>query len=68
MNRISKLRKKHEKAWKVYSCALMSDGWTNTSHHQLINFLSNNPTRTYFLGSMDASNEVANALALAYLL
>jgi len=46
----------------------MSDGWTDTSHRHLINFLANNPTGTFFLGSVDASSEIANAPMLADLL
>jgi hypothetical protein len=34
----------------------------------LINFLANSPARTYFLGSVDASSEVASANMLANLL
>jgi hypothetical protein len=66
-NRTSKLRTKHEDAWKEYSCTLMSDGWTDTSHRHLINFLANSPAGT-FLGYVDASSEVANASMLADLL
>jgi hypothetical protein len=62
------LRKKHEEAWKEYGCTIMSDGWTNTSHRHLINFLAPNPTRTFFLGFVDASSEIANAPMLADLL
>jgi hypothetical protein len=43
VNRTTKLRKKHEDAWKEYGFTLMSDGWTNTSHRHLINFLANSP-------------------------
>jgi hypothetical protein len=46
----------------------MSDGWTNTRQCHLINFLANSPTGTYFLGSVDASSEVASANMLTYLL
>jgi hypothetical protein len=46
----------------------MSDGRTNTRQCHLINFLANSSTGTYFLGSVDASSEVASANMLAYLL
>jgi hypothetical protein len=46
----------------------MSDGWTNTTHRHLINFLVNSPAGTYFLASVDASREVANANMLVDLL
>ena len=68
VNRTAELRKKHEEAWKEYGCTLMSDGWTDTSHRHLINFLANSPAGTFFLGSVDASSEVANAQMLADLL
>jgi hypothetical protein len=68
VNRTSELRAKHEAAWKEYGCSLMSDGWTNTRHRHLINFLANSPAGTYFLGYVDASSEVASANILADLL
>lgn len=68
VNKTSELRKKHEEAWKEYGCTIMSDGWTDTSHRHLINFLANSPAGTFFLGSVDASSEVADAHMLADLL
>jgi len=68
VNRTSELRKKHEEAWKEYGCTIMSDGWTDTSHRHLINFLANSPAGTFFLGSVDASSEIANGPLLADLL
>jgi hypothetical protein len=46
----------------------MSDGWTDTRHRHLINFLTDSPAGTYFLGYVDVSSEVANASMLADLL
>jgi hypothetical protein len=46
----------------------MSDEWTDTRQHHLINFLANSPVGTYFLGSVDASSEVGNGTMLANLL
>jgi hypothetical protein len=46
----------------------MSDGWTNTKPYHLINFLANSPAETYFLGSVDASSDVANINMLVDLL
>jgi hypothetical protein len=46
----------------------MSDGWTDTSHCHIINFLANSPAGTFFLGSVEASSEVANTQLLANLL
>jgi len=68
VNKTTELRKKHEEAWKEYGCTLMSDGWTDTSHRYLINFLANSPVGTFFLGSVDASSEVADKDMLADLL
>jgi hypothetical protein len=68
INKTAELRKKHEESWKEYGCTLMSDGWTDTSHRHIINFLANSPAGTFFLGSVDASSEVANAQMLADLL
>jgi hypothetical protein len=68
VNRTSDLRTKHEEAWKEYGCSLMSDGWTDTRQCHLINFLANGPAGTYFLGSVDASSEVASTNMLADLL
>jgi len=68
VDRTAILRKKHEEAWKEYGCSLMSDGWTDTRQRHLINFLANSPAGTFFLGSVDASSQVANATMLADLL
>jgi hypothetical protein len=68
VKRTSELRSKHEEAWKEYGCTLMSGGWTDTKQCHLINFLANSPAGTYFLGSVDASSEVANTKMLADLL
>lgn len=68
VDRTTTLRKKHEEAWKEYGCTLMSDGWTDTRQRHLINFLANSPAGTFFLGSVDASSQVANAKMLADLL
>ncbi|CAD6269503.1 unnamed protein product [Miscanthus lutarioriparius] len=68
VNKTTELRKKHEEAWKEYGCTLMSDGWTDTSHRHLINFLANSPVETFFLGLVDASSEVADKDMLADLL
>ena len=68
VGRTTELRKKHEESWKEYGCSIMSDGWTSTNHRHIINFLANSPAGTFFLGSVDASSEVANANMLADLL
>ena len=58
VNRTTELRKKHEESWEEYGCTLTFDGWTDTSHHHIINFLANNP-------AVDASSEIANEQMLA---
>jgi hypothetical protein len=68
VKRTSTLRAKHEETWKEYGCLIMSDGWTDIRQRHLINFLANSPAQTYFLGSVDASSEIANANMLADLL
>ncbi|XP_021321882.1 uncharacterized protein LOC8068075 isoform X2 [Sorghum bicolor] len=68
VNKTEELKKKHEQSWKEYGCTIMTDGWTDTSHRHLINFLANIPAGTFFLGSVDASSEIANASLLADLL
>jgi hypothetical protein len=61
-------RKKHKEAWIQYGCTLMSDGWTDKRGCHLINFLVNWPQGTFFLESVDASNESHSAVMLADLL
>jgi len=61
-------KKRHEDAWTQYGCTLMSDGWTDRRGRQLINFLVNSPVGTFFLESVDASNESHDAMMLADLL
>jgi hypothetical protein len=46
----------------------MFDGWTDTSHRHIINFLANSLAGTFFIGLVDASSEIANAELLADLL
>ncbi|XP_063937668.1 uncharacterized protein LOC108193722 isoform X2 [Daucus carota subsp. sativus] len=64
----SKLREKHEKAWKKYGCTLMTDGWTDRRGRHLINFLANSPEGTFFLQSFDASSESHDAEMLSSLI
>jgi hypothetical protein len=61
VGRTNELRNKHEECWKEYGCSIMSNGWTSTNNYHIINFLANSPAGTIFLGSVDASSEVANA-------
>ena len=68
MNRTLELRKKQEEASKEYGCTLMSNGWIDMRQCHIINFLANSLVGTFFLESVDASSEVANAQMLADLL
>ncbi|XP_004212064.1 uncharacterized protein LOC100200506 [Hydra vulgaris] len=55
-------------SWIETGCSIMSDGWTYTNGRTLINFLVNNPKGTYFLKSIDASDQVKDAKLLFKLL
>jgi hypothetical protein len=68
VDRTTELRKKHEEAWKEYGCSLMSDGWIDMRQRHIINFLAKSPVGTFFLESVDASSEVANAQMMTDLL
>lgn len=48
-------------SWAEIGCSILSDGWTDIKGRTLINFLVNNPKGTWFLKSVDASDEVKNA-------
>ncbi|XP_043723450.1 uncharacterized protein LOC122670575 [Telopea speciosissima] len=62
------VKKKYEEYWKTYGCTVMCDGWTDERGRHLINFLVNCPKGTYFMGSIDASNQVQDANMLFQLL
>ena len=42
--------------WAEVGCTLMADGWTNTRHRSLINFLVYCPRGMVFVKSVDASD------------
>lgn len=63
-----KLRENHEKAWEKFGCTIMADGWTDRRQRHLINFLVNSPEGTFFLGSVNASDQSHDATMLADLL
>ena len=44
--------------WTEVGCTLMADGWTDTRHRSLINFLVYCPRGMVFVKSVDASNIV----------
>lgn len=63
-----KLRENHEMAWEKFGCTIMADGWTDRRQRHLINFLVNSPEGTFFLGSVNASDQSHDATMLADLL
>jgi hypothetical protein len=46
----------HRAIWKIKGCTIMVDGWTDPKKRNILNILVNNPRRTFFLKSVDASN------------
>ncbi|XP_050280566.1 uncharacterized protein LOC126721559 [Quercus robur] len=46
--------------WAEVGCILMTDGWTDTRHRSLTNFLVYCPRRMVFVKSVDASDIVKN--------
>ncbi|XP_077244083.1 uncharacterized protein LOC143884415 [Tasmannia lanceolata] len=48
-------------SWRYTGCSIMADGWTDTKHRSLINFLVYCPKGVIFLKSVDASGIVKNA-------
>jgi hypothetical protein len=67
-NSVDEIKKTHELAWTEFGCTLMSNGWTDRRGRHLINFLINSPAGTFFLESVNASSEIADAQMLAALL
>ncbi|KAK4583897.1 hypothetical protein RGQ29_021854 [Quercus rubra] len=53
--------------WANTSCTIMADGWTDTRHRTLINFLVYCPKGIIFIRSVDASNLVKDAINLSNL-
>ncbi|XP_030945986.1 uncharacterized protein LOC115970498 [Quercus lobata] len=47
--------------WTEVGCTLMADGWTDTRHRSLINFLVYCPRRMVFVKSVDASEIVKSS-------
>ncbi|XP_065626362.1 uncharacterized protein LOC136066252 [Quercus suber] len=54
------LVKSQRRHWAEVGCTLMADGWTDTRHRSLINFLVYCPRGMVFLKSVDASDIVKN--------
>ncbi|XP_031262581.1 uncharacterized protein LOC116120753 [Pistacia vera] len=54
----------YKKTWEDVGCTLMADGWTDSSHRSLINFLVYCPKGVCFVKSVDASDVVKDAATL----
>ena len=57
----------HRSYWADTSCTIMVDGWTDTRHRTLINFLVYCPKGIVFIRSVDASDLVKDAINLSNL-
>ncbi|XP_031251742.1 uncharacterized protein LOC116109659 [Pistacia vera] len=54
----------YKSIWEEVGCTLMANGWTNTCHRSLINFLVYCPKGVCFIKSVDASDVVKDAFTL----
>ncbi|XP_031281344.1 uncharacterized protein LOC116139837 [Pistacia vera] len=54
----------YKRIWQEVGCTLMADGWTDTCHRSLINFLVYCPKGVCFIKSVDASDVVKDAFTL----
>ena len=57
----------HRSYWADTGCTIMADGWTDTRHRTLINFLVYCPKGIIFMRSVDASDLVKDAINLSNL-
>ncbi|KAK4583568.1 hypothetical protein RGQ29_026342 [Quercus rubra] len=57
----------HRSYWDDTGCTIMADGWTDTRHRTLINFLVYCPKGIICIRSVDASNLVKDAINLSNL-
>ena len=57
----------HRSYWADTGCTIMADGWTDTRHRTLINFLVYCPKGIIFIRSVDASDLVKDAINLSNL-
>ncbi|XP_075663461.1 uncharacterized protein LOC142633069 [Castanea sativa] len=57
----------HRSYWADTGCTIMVDGWTDTRHRTLINFLVYCPKGIVFIRSIDASDLVKDAINLSNL-
>lgn len=57
----------YRKFWSETGCTIMSDGWRDTRHRPLINFLVYCPKGISFIKSVDASDIESDAITLSNL-
>ena len=57
----------HRSYWADTGCTIMTDGWTDTRHRTLINFLVYCPKGIDFIRSVDASDLVKEDINLSNL-
>ncbi|KAG8088056.1 hypothetical protein GUJ93_ZPchr0010g8963 [Zizania palustris] len=66
---IHKLRERHEQDWRRGRCTLMLDSWTDQRKRMhLVNFLINSTQGTFFLESVDVTEQSLDAVMLADLI
>ncbi|KAJ4836008.1 hypothetical protein Tsubulata_033309 [Turnera subulata] len=58
----------YKASWAITGCSVMADSWTDIEGKTLINLLVSCPHGIYFVGSVDASDIVEDALSLFKLL
>ncbi|XP_031268168.1 uncharacterized protein LOC116126600 [Pistacia vera] len=63
-NEVQLLVDSYKNIWEEVRCTLMIDGWTDTSHKSLINFLVYFPQDVCFTKSVDASGIVKDVFTL----
>ena len=57
----------HRSYWADIGCTIMANGWIDTRHRTLINFLVYCPKEIIFIRSVDASDLVKDAINLSNL-
>jgi hypothetical protein len=53
----------HKQAWARYGCSIIMDGWTNSSHHPLLNIIVSSSGGTFFFKAIDCSEKYNNVIA-----
>jgi hypothetical protein len=66
---VMKLKESYEVHWRRYGVTLMTDGWTDQRQRSLVNFLVNCPEGTFYLYSVDTSeNEKTGEFLLSLIM